>query len=184
MTRSSYPNRFPFTAAVWFLLVMLGGLSGTAVAEDYRISAEDIVNITVYDEPEMSVEESRVSSNGSISMPLIGDVRVAGLTTSQVAAKVEKLLADGYLKKPTVRVSIHEYRQVFVNGEVKNPGGYSYQDGLTVQKAIVLAGGFTERASPSKITVVSEKKPGIGVPAALDYSIKPGDIITVGESFF
>lgn len=167
---------------VFGLLTLLSGM--TAQAADYRIAAEDILNITVFDEPELSVEETRVSSNGTVALPLIGDVKVAGMSTAQVAAKVESLLADGYLKNPRVSVSIHEYRQVFVNGEVKKPGGYSYQEGLTVQKAVVLAGGFTERASPAKITLVRESKPGIAMPVALDYPVKPGDIITVGESFF
>lgn len=166
------------------MFLMLFGVVNPGWANDYRISAEDIVNVTVYDEPEMSIQETRVSSNGTVSMPLIGDVRVAGLTTAEVAARIESMLADGYLKKPKVRVSIHAYRQVFVNGEVKQPGGYSYQDGLTVQKAVVLAGGFTERASTSKITLVSEKRPGESKRVQLNHPVRPGDIITVGESFF
>lgn len=170
--------------ALLLALSLLAFFANIAAANEYGISAEDIVNITVFDEPELSVKETRVSSNGTVAMPLIGDVKVAGLTTTQVAAKIEALLANGYLKKPRVSVSIHEYRQVFVNGEVKSPGGYSYQEGLTVQKAVVLAGGFTERASPSKIKLVREDKPGISISVAQDFPVKPGDIITVGESFF
>lgn len=178
------PSRAPAQSLylLFSLLVLL--VAAPVSANEYRIAAEDILNITVFDEPELSVEETRVSSNGTVALPLIGDVRVAGLSTAQVAAKVEQLLADGYLKQPKVSVSIHEYRQVFLNGEVKKPGGYSYQEGLTVQKAVVLAGGFTERASPSKITLVREDRPGIAMPVALDYPVRPGDIITVGESFF
>jgi len=175
----------PSTFVARLLLLCLASLAaGSVLAADYRVSPEDIVNIKVFDEPDLSVEEARVTSNGTVSLPLLGDVKVAGLTTSQIASRVEAMLADGYLKKPRVSVSIHEYRQVFVNGEVKNPGGYSYQDGLTVQKAVVLAGGFTERASKSKITLVREDRPGNAYPVALDYRVKPGDIITVGESFF
>ena len=171
--------------------VLLGCLTLVALlltvpvtAAEYRVAAEDILNIKVFDEPELSVEQTRVSSSGTVALPLIGDVVVAGLTTAQIAAKVEALLSDGYLKNPKVSVSIEEYRQVFVNGEVKKPGGYSYQEGLTVQKAIVLAGGFTERASKDKITLVQEDNPDVTMPVALDYPVKPGDIITVGESFF
>jgi len=163
---------------------MLVMLEGPAMAAEYRVAAEDILNITVFDEPDLSVEEARVSSVGTIAFPLLGDLPVAGLTTAQITAKIEALLADGYLKQPKVSVSIHEYRQVFVHGEVKKPGGYSYQEGLTVQKAVVLAGGFTERASPSKITLVQEGRPGTSIPVDLDNKVRPGDIITVGESFF
>lgn len=174
----------PSFAVLLLLLLNLSLWAFPLQAEEYKVSAEDILNITVFDEPELSVEETRVSSNGTVALPLIGDVRVTGMTTAEIATQVEALLADGYLKKPKVSVSIHEYRQIFVNGEVKKPGGYSYQEGLTVQKAVVLAGGFTERASPSKITLVRENSPNVAIRVALDYSVRPGDIITVGESFF
>ena len=158
--------------------------SGAAMAEDYRIEAEDVLNVKVFDEPELSVEEVRVSSTGSIAMPLLGEVSVSGLTTRQVSEKTRGLLLDGYLKNPRVSVSIYEYRQVFVNGAVKKPGGYSYQEGLTVQKAIVLAGGLNERASTSKITLIRESAPHVAVPVTMNTPVRPGDIISVGESFF
>ena len=95
------------------------------------------------------------------------------------------MLADGYLKHPRVTVSISTYRQFYVHGEVKKPGGYNYLDGLTVQKAVALAGGFTERASESKITLQREKDPDNPMEKAkLNERVYPGDIITVGESFF
>lgn len=172
----------------WFkrinLLLCLTLLVGVAQAGEYRVEAEDILNIKVFEEPDLSIEKSRVSSEGTVALPLLGDVSVAGLTTAQIAARVEALLADGYLKKPKVSVSIDEYRQVFVHGEVKKPGGYSYQEGLTVQKAVVLAGGFTERASRSKITLVREDTPNKPRHVTLTTAVQPGDIITVGESFF
>lgn len=166
------------------LLSALVLLEGKSLAAEYRVAAEDILNVTVFDEPDLSVSEARVSSAGTIALPLIGDVPVTGLTTAEIASKLEGLLSDGYLKKPKVSVSIHEYRQVYVHGEVKKPGGYSYQQGLTVEKAVVLAGGFTERASRTKITLVREERPEVTVPVSLDYTVGPGDIITVGESFF
>ena len=169
-----------------FLATMFAGflVAGKLHAADYRVAAEDVLTITVFDEPDLSVRESRVSTSGAIAMPLIGDVRVAGRTTDQIAVIVERKLADGYLKKPRVSVSIHEYRQIFVNGEVKEPGGYSFREGLTVQKAIVLAGGLTERASESKISLITEKSPNETRRVTLDHRVSPGDVITVGESFF
>ncbi len=170
---------------LFHLLLLIALMLGVAPAmAEYLVEAEDILNIKVFDEPDLSIEEARVSSEGTVALPLLGDVVVAGLTTAQIAARVEALLADGYLKKPRVSVSIDEYRPVFVNGEVKKPGGYSYQEGLTVQKAVVLAGGFTERASRSKITLVREDEPDKVRRVSLTTPVQPGDIITVGESFF
>lgn len=168
---------------LWCLLLALS-LPGMAAAEDYRVDAEDVLNVKVFDEPELSVDEVRVSPSGSIALPLLGEVSVAGLTTREIGSKIRTLLLDGYLKNPRVSVSIDEYRQVFVNGAVKKPGGYSYQEGLTVQKAIVLAGGLDERASTSKITVIRESAPHVAVPVTMNHPVKPGDIISVGESFF
>ncbi|HET8704841.1 MAG TPA: SLBB domain-containing protein, partial [Pseudomonadales bacterium] len=94
-------------------------------------------------------------------------------------------LKDGYLVNPSVSVAVISYRQFFINGEVKQAGGYAYQPGLTLRKAIALAGGVTERASSSKITVIhendGERKPK---PISLDDVLRPGDIITVYQSFF
>ncbi len=152
--------------------------------KDYRIAPEDVLSVSVFDEPDLSVEEARVSVNGTISLPLIGPIHVAGMTTRQVAAKIRELLADGYLKNPRVGVSVVEYRFVYVSGAVKQPGGYNYQDGLTVQRAIVLAGGLDERASEDKITITHEGDEDHPVRVDMNDLVRPGDVIHVGESFF
>ena len=71
-----------------------------ASADEYRVAPEDVLTITVFDEPDLSVKETRVSTVGTIAMPLIGSVRVAGKSTTQISTQIERLLADGYLKKP------------------------------------------------------------------------------------
>lgn len=151
----------------------------------YRIDAGDRVSITVYQEPDLSVAGARVKADGTIAVPLLGDLRVAGLTSQELQDLVTARLLDGYLKKPNVTVTIDGYRLYYIKGEVSRPGGYSFVDGLTVAKAVALAGGFTPRASERSITLVRESDPdnpieSVGVNAA----IRPGDIITVGESFF
>jgi len=176
--------RKDISTGTFLLALLLLGLVSLAYADNYRVASEDVLSITVFDEPDLSIEEARVASNGIVAMPLIGEVRVAGLTTEQIAARVEEMLADGYLKKPRVSVSIFEYRQFYVHGAVEKPGGYSFQDGLTVQRAIVLAGGFTERASESKITLAREGSPEQAFPVTLNHLVRPGDVISVGESFF
>ncbi len=150
----------------------------------YTLSPDDEVSITVFGEPDLSLTKTRIATNGTISVPLLGQVLVQGLTTAQTEEKLARLFADGYLIKPAITVSITEYRQFYVNGEVKKPGGYSYREGLTVEIAITLAGGFSERASKNKITLAHEENKGNARRVELTTPIRPGDVITVEESFF
>ena len=151
----------------------------------YRVDTGDRVSVIVYQEPDLSVTGVRVKANGTISYPLLGDLRVAGLTSEQVHDLVKERLLDGYLKKPNVTVSIDSYRLYFIKGEVKRPGGYSFVDGLTIAKAVALAGGYTVRASQGSISLVRESDPEKPLESVgPNVSIRPGDIITVGESFF
>jgi polysaccharide biosynthesis/export protein VpsN len=165
--------------------VVQGPESQPADASGYRVDTGDRVSVIVYQEPDLSVTGIRVKANGTISYPLLGDLRVSGLTSQEVRELVKERLLDGYLKKPDVTVSIDSYRLYFIKGEVKRPGGYSFVDGLTVAKAVALAGGYTVRASQSSISLVRESDPENPlVDAASNTAIQPGDIITVGESFF
>jgi len=165
--------------------VVQGPESQPADASGYRVDTGDRVSVIVYQEPDLSVTGIRVNANGTISYPLLGDLRVSGLTSLEVRELVKERLLDGYLKKPDVTVSIDSYRLYFIKGEVKRPGGYSFVDGLTVAKAVALAGGYTVRASKSSISLVRESDPENPLAdAASNTAIQPGDIITVGESFF
>jgi len=162
-------------------------LSGLAIADgidDYRISADDQISITVFNEADLSVNKVRVSGNGDISMPLLGQVAIEGHTIAEVENKITALLLKGYLKKPNVTVTITEYRPFYINGEIKRPGSYPYKKNLTVEKAVALAGGFTERASRTTISLVSESDKRFVKAVALSDKIKPGDVITISESFF
>jgi polysaccharide export outer membrane protein len=153
--------------------------------EEYRIGAGDLLSVKVFGEDDLNLEKVRVGSNGSISFPLLGAVSVLGITAGELESRLTKMLLDGYMKKPKVTVSILEYRMFFVEGEVNEPGGYMYVDGLTVQKGIVLAGGLTERASKKKIKLIREKHPDEPLESVgLNLSVNPGDIIIVGVSFF
>ena len=109
--------------------------------------------------------------------------------SGKTVGELEKLLTDGlrgsYLVNPRVSVTIDEYRPYFINGQVGNNGSFPYQPGLTVRKAVSIAGGFKERASMSKIFIVRDgDATNTPVRADLNTQVHPGDIITVGESFF
>lgn len=153
-------------------------------AENYRLSTDDNIAVIVFNEEDLSLERVRVTTNGTVNLPLLGEVIVAGLTVVEVAEKITKLLLDGYLINPNVSVRITEYRPFYINGEVKRTGSYAYRKDLTVEKAVTLAAGFTERAAKNDIKLVREdtKKPLDNV--TLKTLVRPGDIITIGESFF
>lgn len=168
-----------------FLLVIPGVFGPFAAAADqYRIAAGDLLSVDVFDEPDLSLAEVRVTADGTIPFPLLEQVKVAGLTAEEVSARIKDLLLDGYLKKPRVTVSIIKYRYIYVTGEVKNPGAYNYVDGLTVEKAVALAGGFTVRGSEDKITLVRELTSEVVKSVNKTLPISPGDIVRVGEAFF
>jgi polysaccharide export outer membrane protein len=154
-------------------------------AKEYHLGAGDLLSIVVFGEEDLTLKEIRVSTKGSISFPLLGDISVQDLTTQQLEKLLTNRLLDGYLKKPEVSVSVLEYRPFYVHGEVKKPGGYPYTSDLTVEKAIVLAGGLTERASKGKITILREDNPKErAISVGLNAVVNPGDVVTVGESFF
>lgn len=151
---------------------------------DYRLGAGDKLGITVFNEKELSMEV-RLSDAGSFLYPFLGEVVAKNKTISDVQALLTRQLKDGYLVDPKVYVNILEYRPFFVNGEVNKPGGFPFQPGLTIRKAISLAGGLTPRASLTKIYVIHENDPA-GMPrlTLLSAVLLPGDIVTVDQSFF
>ena len=174
-------------AVVALLAMALGLGAGVSSAQaaglsDYALGSGDLVSIQVFGEEDLSFE-IRLSDAGTIPYPFLGEVNAVGKTTGQLSALITRGLKGDYLVNPNVNVTVLEYRQFFVNGEVKKPGGYPFQPGLTLQKAVALAGGFTERASTSKMFVVSDGG-SAQKRIALNSSINPGDIITIDQSFF
>ena len=172
----------------FFLVGLLSIFMTSMVAansnEGYRVGPGDILSIIVFGEEDLSLKQARVGTNGVISFPLLGELKVNNFTLKELEGELVTRLKDGYLKKPVVTISVLKYRFYYVNGEVRNPGGYDFLDGLTVQKAITLAGGFTERASKDKISLEREMEPGKTKNVDLNEAVNPGDVITVDESFF
>lgn len=167
----------------------------------YLIDSNDILDITVFDEPKLSAKV-RVSEEGILSYPLIEDIKVKGLTIQEVKKVLEERLRDGYLKEPRVTVMLdiglmlqHKEKEVFVIGEVKRPGTIQILGkNLYLLEVITKAGGFTEYAAPNrtrvirieegeeKIIMVNLNKVKKG-NRSLDIIIKSGDIIVVPETY-
>lgn len=152
---------------------------------NYRLGAGDTISIIVYDEKELSLEKVKLSDAGSISYPMLGEIRVLGLTVSALQKKVTDGLKGTYLINPKVTVSIDQYRDVFVVGQVHKPGNYPYQPGLTVRKAVSIAGGFKDRAYTDAVSIIHENQDmPTPIKGTLSTLVEPGDTITVEESFF
>ena len=186
---------FRILAAVCVLLA--GGAPLASSAEGERssgvISRMDNVEIRVFREDELTTR-GQLSEDGTISMPLIGSVRIEGLTTDQAAAAIRKKLADGYLVKPEVSVSIEARirKTVTVLGQAQRPGVFELpaHRRLTLVEAIGMAGGVTRIANAKKVTLkrggsvrmlnLSDITSGKGA----DIPLQDGDMITIPESLF
>ena len=151
----------------------------------YKLGVGEVITVQVVGEDDLKREKIRLSDAGTLSFPYLGEIRVRGMTVGELETYITKGLSGRYLLNPQVTVTIQDYRNFFVNGQVDKPGGYPFVPGLTVRKAISIAGGFKERASKEKINVIREDDvKGQPVRISLEALVQPGDIITVEESFF
>jgi polysaccharide export outer membrane protein len=279
------PDFKEYLVKICLLLFVLLPLSATA-QQEYVIGEGDLLRVTVYDNPDLTTE-SRVSGDGKISFPLVGEVAVNELNVADAEKAIAAMLEAGYIVKPQVHIFIAEYKSkkvtvlgevakpgivvlrgastlmevlsdaggitlnagdsiviqrklislatvtapekndkekakgemsvvvdtkrlfedgdvtanvpvqagdsiyvpkaafVYVNGEVKTPGAYKITKGLTVLKAITIAGGFTIKASEGRTRIIRKTEKGeIRIKAKFDDLVMPDDIIQVPESFF
>jgi protein involved in polysaccharide export with SLBB domain len=153
-------------------------------ASVYRLASGDTVHIEVLGEAELTVTPL-IDPLGNISYPFLGQVPAAGLTLRQLEQKILVGLRSGYLRNPDVRASIAQYRPIYVSGQVRATGAYPYSIGLTVEKAITLAGGTTQFASTSRIYLqragaTQDQREKVDTGTA----VFPGDTIVVEERLF
>ena len=161
-----------------------GPVQGSTPNAGYRLAPNDVIKVQVFGEEALTTE-TRVSGDGKIALPLLGVLEIKGLTVKETEELITSRLADGFLKHPRVSIYITRYRNFFVSGEVKTPGGYTYEEGLTVLKAVTLAGGFTDKASTGRIKIKRLKgKDEETIRANLEDPVLPDDIIVVPQSFF
>jgi polysaccharide export outer membrane protein len=115
--------------------------------EDYQIGPGDLLDVKVYEAQDLSTE-ARVSTEGTVTYPLLGEVEIGGLTVHESEKKLQRLLRAKYVKNPHVSIFVKEYRskKVAVVGAVKNPGDYDLLNQGHLLEAIALAGGLTDNA--------------------------------------
>jgi len=142
--RWKIPQILILVASLW-LVTGLCFASSSPSHESYRLGSNDLVHIQVYGEEDLNVE-SKIDGDGSIHFPLLGVLVVAGKTIQELQEELTVRLAHGYVRSPKVIAYIVRHRNFYVSGEVRNPGGYPFEEGLTVHKALSVAGGRTEKA--------------------------------------
>lgn len=197
-----FPQKmFPGIFALFTALCSLQGLSSQALAQgspDYKLSPNDLVDFRVFQEPELDTVV-RISGEGQANFPLIGVVAIGGKTTGEAIEILKSRYRNGYLINPQISLTVRSYaKKLFtVLGQVQKPGSYDIigTSQITLLQAIGMAGGYTKIADPSNVTI---KRLEDGREQVLKFNakrmlrgddptallVKPGDVISVGESLF
>jgi polysaccharide export outer membrane protein len=150
----------------------------------YLLDTGDRLRIFVYGQPNLS-RLYVVDHEGKIDIPLIGNVTARGKTANELQAAIRSRLGSEFVKDPQITVDIQQNRPFFILGEVKNAGQFPYVSGMTIETAVAIGGGYTERASERSFRVtrrVDGYVEELEVPG--DYMLKPGDTVYVFERFF
>ena len=150
----------------------------------YLLDSGDRLRIFVYGQPNLS-RLYVVDHDGKIAVPLIGVISARGKTTSELQGTIRARLGAEFVKDPQVTVDVQQNRPFFILGEVKNAGQFPYVSGMTVETAVAIAGGYTERASTRKYRITRRINGLVEqIEAPGDYVVKAGDTVHVFERFF
>ncbi|HMD34291.1 MAG TPA: polysaccharide biosynthesis/export family protein [Vicinamibacterales bacterium] len=150
--------------------------------DDYTISKQDVLNVIVIDQPQLS-KKYTVDADGGIAFPLLGRVSVAGKTLRQVEAELKRALGTDYIKNPQVAISIDEFkgRRIFIFGNVQQPGMFPLSDGMTIVEALVKAGAG---AAAQAVIVRSKTAKGPLMPdAGGDAEVIPVNLRELEKDF-
>ena len=164
------------------------GAQGTIAAyehgDGYLIGAGDRLTIRVVGQPDLTGDYI-VDGSGLISFPLIKSVKVGGMSAPQARRLITMRLKQGFLRNPSVSVQTTNLRPFFILGEVNRAGNFPYQNGMTVQNAIAIAGGYSPRANHHDVMLTRKDARGTQtVKVPVTTQIYPGDIIFVRERWF
>lgn len=155
-----------------------------AINKAYVLDAGDKVRITVFQQTDLT-NTFGIDSSGYLAFPLIGAVPARGKTVQQLEADIARGLRKGFIRNPDVTVEVDTYRPVFILGEVNGPGQYAFVPGMTVQKAIATAGGYSARATQENADITRQVNGEIitgRVP--ISDPLLPGDTVYIRERVF
>jgi len=186
-------TNLPSGVAAYSLIPATSATTNTAVA-DYRIGPLDTVDVTVYQEPDLSAKALQVDAAGQIALPLVGTVQATGKTPAELSRELETILGSKYLRNPqvTVTVAASVSQKVSIQGEVREPGVYPLSGPTTLLGVLSMAKGESEVASLKQVVVfrdINGQRMGatfdvasIRKGQAADPAIQGNDLIVVGSS--
>jgi polysaccharide biosynthesis/export protein len=153
------------------LLVATPALGQTPPASerhDYVVGAQDVLKVTVFDEPQLS-GTFRVDVDGAFTYPFLGRIKAVGHNLRSIEAQLARLLADGYVRRPQVAIEVEQYRSrsIFVVGEVRSPGKYALSGEMTLIEALAQAGSTTQTAG-GELLILHSANPNLAEQAAPD----------------
>lgn len=161
-------------------------INGQVIKADivYTLGSGDLLKITIFSQEDMS-GEYQVNGNGDISLPLIGRIKVMGLTLPEVETHLKAKLSPDYLLNPRVSLQVMNFRPYYILGEVAEPKSYPYVDGMTYINAVAIAGGYTYRAKKGYVYVIRGNDSDRNeLKLSTTQKVLPGDTIRVDERFF
>jgi polysaccharide biosynthesis/export protein len=181
-----------FAAVIALVLASVPLVAQDKITQEYKVGPKDLLEISVFGADQLS-KTVRVSEDGKITMPLLGEVLVDGLTKSEVEQTLARLLGEKYVQNPHVTVFIREYqsKRVSVLGAVEKPGPYQLLGRQTLMQIISEAGGLTRDAG-SEIVIIRQLSDGTSTSlrisiddlfikgdAKLNIPLEAGDIVNV-----
>ena len=166
------------------VVVTAGPSGGPTGFEPYILDTGDKLRVFIYGQPNLS-RLYTVDQIGNISVPLIGSVRARGRTTVDLEHAIASRLGREFVKDPQVTVDVAQNRPFFILGEVRLPGQYPFVSGMTIEQAVAIGGGYTERASKRSYRITRKLGALVDqIEAPADYTLCPGDTVFVYERFF
>ncbi len=172
-------------------------MANAAASGDYVLAPADTVQMSIFHEPDLTTQ-ARIANDGSVQLPLLGDLKIAGLNLRDAREMIRKRYNADFLVEPQVYLNVIGFaeRKFTILGQVAKPGTYPFPGGehLSLMEAIGTAGDFTRLADRGGVTVkrtvrgeeqtlkVNTKKQT--AKGAKSFEVMPDDVITVGESWF
>ena len=175
-------------AAVCFACILSvhpeAGAQAPAQPDDYTLGPGDRIRVTVFGHEDLSGEFT-ISETGTVSLPLAGTLVFGDAALADAERIVVEALKPDYLLNPRVSIEVMDYRPFYIIGEVNDPGAYPYVNGMTVNEAVALGGGFTYRARKNRVAVIrasDDTRAEISIPVT--EAVLPGDVVRVLERIF
>ncbi|MFM2587045.1 polysaccharide biosynthesis/export family protein [Vibrio sp. TBV020] len=182
---------------VIFAMVSFSSLAKSHGIKDYLVSPGDVINITVYGENDLTIDKLHIDTREIIEFPYLGNLSTKNKTLNLIQKEITDGLKGSVLINPKVSVTIERYRNIYVNGVVNHPGAFEWQPGLTVEKAVSLAGGFTARYKKTRDIYLTRENDLKGLKGneleeflkdqeevSLTQFVGPGDTIYVVSTLF